>query len=109
MATRYALNDVPDQHMLACAAKLVAMMIHAREGDDAFTCLFSIQGSIEVFAAQAATPIEQVLAESLRAMSAEMMRRSQGHVHSHAVSARAFVSHSTRHTVRFKRTPKANA
>lgn len=109
MATRYALNDVPDQHMLACAAKLVAMMIHAREDDDAFTCLFAIQGSIEVFAAQASTPIELALSEALRAMSAEMMRRSEGRTHSHAASARAFVNRPTRQTVRFKRAPKANA
>jgi len=107
MATRYALNDVPDQHMLACAAKLVAMMVHAREEDDALTCLFSIQGSIEVFAAQAATPVEQALAEALRAMSAEMMRRSQGRLHSHAATARAFVGEHTRHAVRFKRQSKA--
>lgn len=45
MATRYALNDVPDRHMLACAAKLVAMMIQARDEDDAFTCLFAIQAA----------------------------------------------------------------
>lgn len=106
MATRYALNDVPDQHMLACAAKLVAMMIHTREEDDPFTCLFSIQGSIEVFAAQAATPIEQALAEALRAMSTEMMRRSQGRLHSPA-TARAVVGQHTRHAVRFKRQRKA--
>lgn len=106
MATRFALNDITDQDILACAAKVAAMMVQARDEDDTIACLLAIQGSIEVFAAQAATPLEQGLSEALRVMSAEMIRRSDDHRHPHAKAARTFVSEDTRHAVRFRRRRK---
>lgn len=73
MVARFARHDVPTQHLVACAAKLATMMIQGREEIDAFRCLLRLQGSSEV--AQVSTPIEQALAEALRAMNDNMMRR----------------------------------
>lgn len=77
MNAAYDLDQVPLSHMLNCGAKLVAMLIQNIQDDDPFTSLLAIQGSIEVFAAQAATPLAKALAQSMRAMSEEMMQGTQ--------------------------------
>jgi len=100
------LAFIPKRHMLACGAKLVAMLIQSLEDEDPFTCLLSIQGSIEVLAAQAATPIEKALAQSMRAMSEEMMRRNPNLHHPHAQTARRFIETTQRPRHRFQRTRK---
>lgn len=106
MTALTALNDVPAQHMLACGAKLVAMLIQNIEDDDPFTCLFSIQGAIEVFAAQAATPIERALADAMRQMAEEMMRRNPNHHHAHGSVARSFIDSTQQPVLRFRRMRK---
>jgi hypothetical protein len=101
------LNQVPASHMLACGAKLVAMLIQSIEDDDPFACLLSIQGSIEVFAAQAATPIEKALAQSMRQMAEEMMRRNPNPHHLHGKTARRFIEQTQRPRLRFQRARKS--
>ena len=58
-------------------------------GADPFSKLFAAQGDIEAFAASAATPLEADLAEAMRFMSAEMLRRQwwyTGHPHRELVN-----------------------
>lgn len=62
----------PDPHA-GLWRKACRHAVQSLEDESPFNCLLSIQGSIEVFAAQAATPIEMELAQSMRAMSEEMM------------------------------------
>jgi hypothetical protein len=101
-----ALNQIPHHHVLVCGAKLVAMFIQSLEDQDPFSCLLSIQGSIEVFAAQAATPIEIAIAQSMRSMSEEMMRRNTNLHHPHGHAARSFIKRTQNPTFRFQRLRK---
>jgi hypothetical protein len=72
------------------------MLIQLLEEEDPFSCLLSIQCSIEVFAAQAATPIEKAIAQSMRAMSEEMMRRNPNPRHPQGNTARRFIEETQR-------------
>jgi hypothetical protein len=101
------LSKIPSSHMLACGAKLVAMLIQSLEEEDPFSCLLSIQGSIEVFAAQAATPIEMAIAQSMRSMSEEMMRRNPNPRHPQGNTAHRFIEETQRPRLRFQRARKS--
>lgn len=86
--------DVPLHDLLAAAAKLVCMLADHAPGDDRFSRLFAAQGAIEAFASAVATPLEADLAEAMRFMSAELMRRQSpytGHPHRALVAAFAEV------------------
>lgn len=81
--------DVPLHDLLTCAAKLVTLVADNAPGADPFCKLFAAQDSIEAFAASAATPLEADLAEAMRFMSAEMLRRqwwNTGHPHRELVN-----------------------
>ena len=107
MQTIFDPTNVPHQHMQACGAKLVAMLIQNIEEDDPFTCLLSIQGSIEVFAAQASTPVEQAVAQSMRIMAEELMRRNPNLNHPQGATTRRFIESTQRPTLRFRRERKS--
>lgn len=107
MTAAYDLEQIPKSHLLACGAKLVAMLIHEIDNDDAFACLLSIQGSIEVFAAQAATPLEIAMAQSMRLMAEEMMRRNPNRHHPHGTTARQFIERTQTPRLRFRPLRKA--
>lgn len=85
---------VPLHDVLTAAAKVVGMLCHHTPGDDPFAKLFSVQGDIEAFATTVETPLEAALAEGMRFMSAEMMRRRwfyTSHPHAQLVAAFAEV------------------
>jgi hypothetical protein len=82
---------VPLHELLACAAKVVGMLSHHAPGDDPFARLFTVQGDIEAFAGSVESPLEAGLAEAMRFMSAEMMRRQWFYTtHPHAQMVNAF-------------------
>lgn len=84
MQTPAFASGVPTHDLLLAAGKLVAMFAHRARGEDPFTKMFAAQGDIEDFAASATTPLEADLAEAMRWMSAEILRRqwwNTGHPH----------------------------
>jgi NAD-dependent oxidoreductase involved in siderophore biosynthesis len=89
--------------MLACGAKLVAMLIQNIEDDDPFASLYAIQGAIEVFAAQATTPVEKAIAQSMRLMAEELMRRNPNTHHPHGRACRSFIETTQHPVLRFRR------
>lgn len=103
MFDTYDLNAVPRQHLLACGAKLVAMLIHESEKPDLFASILAIQGAVEVFAAHAATPLEREIAQAMRAMAEELLRRNPDHRHMHGEPARRFIDDTQFPRLRFRR------
>ena len=103
MSTPYDLDHIPISHSLSCGAKLVAMLIQNLQEENPFSCLLAIQGSIEVFAAQAATPLEKLLAQSMRAMTEGLMRRNPSHHHPHGKAVKDFIEATQSTRYGFKR------
>lgn len=107
MDAPYDLNAVPRKHLLACGAKLVAMLIHENGKSELFDSILAIQGAVEVFAAQAATPLETEIAQAMRAMAEELLRRNPDRRHMHGKAVRRFIDDTQFPRLRFRRIRKA--